>query len=475
MLDYEDLKFKAGLEVHQQLESHKLFCNCQSLVNDFNLINDKTKRKLRASKGELGKVDVASLHEMKKDKEFIYETKHSSSCLVELDEEPPHEINQEALDTALEISLLLNANIVNEIHVMRKIVIDGSNPGGFQRTMLIATNGYIETSKGRVKIPTIYLEEEAAKKVKEDNSSVTYSLDRLGVPLIEIGTDASIKDNEHAKEVAYLIGMILRSTEKVKKGLGTIRQDVNLSIYYKPRIEIKGFQDLRYMSRVIENEVSRLLKLKEIKSEVRRANPDGTTTYLRPMPGEARLYPETDIDEIKITKERLNKIKLPELIVEKAIQLEKKYCITPEQAHNIVKEKYYNLFKEVVVKIKKEYASFLAESMLSIPKEIRRKDNIEYQFNEELFKDVFREFNLGKISKNSILEIFIQDSKSKKINLSDYKVVSEKELKKFIQEMIKKKKDLGFNAVMGIVMSKYKGKVDGRKASEIINQLLDLQ
>ncbi|MDP6642183.1 MAG: Glu-tRNA(Gln) amidotransferase subunit GatE [Candidatus Nanoarchaeia archaeon] len=469
---YKNIKFKAGIEVHQQLETNNLFCSCPSLVNDNNKVSNEIKRKLRAVAGELGEVDVATLHEIKKGREFSYQAKGTSSCLVELDEEPPHEINKEALDTALEISLLFKANIIDELHVMRKIVIDGSNITGFQRTMLIATDGYVNTSKGIVKIPTIYLEEEAAKKINEDENNVNYSLDRLGVPLVEIDTDASIKDPEHAKEVSYIIGMILRSTEKVKRGIGSIRQDVNLSILDKERIEIKGFQDLRYIPKVIDGEILRLSKLKKIKSEVRRANVDGSTTFLRPLPGAARLYPETDVAPIVITRERLAIIKLPELIVERALEIEKNYDISPEQAHNIVKDRYDKLFLDVASKLKKEYSGFLAETMLSIPKELRRKYKIEYKFNDKLFRDVFEAFNLGKISKNSIFEIFLNDSKGKKINLDDYKIIDDKALMKEIEKIVKEKKDLGYNAIIGIIMEKFKGKVDGKKASEIIGKIL---
>ncbi|MCH7679435.1 hypothetical protein IID10_08730 [candidate division KSB1 bacterium] len=198
------------------------------------------KRKHTISESELGKKDIAAEFETKKQKTFIYQAKPTSSCTVELDETPPYELNKDALEIALQVSLLLNAKIVDEIQVMRKLVIDGSNVSGFQRTALIARNGYIETSKGRINIPVIYLEEEAAKKIKETKDTITYSLDRLGIPLIEITTSPDIKDPEHAKETASLLGMILRSTKKVKRGIGTIRQDLNVSIKDGARIEIKG-------------------------------------------------------------------------------------------------------------------------------------------------------------------------------------------------------------------------------------------
>src|SRR3990167_521345 len=258
--DYKGFGFKCGLECHQQIESNKLFCSCPSLVNDDAQADIFFSRKLRAAAGETGLIDQAAAYEMQKGKTFQYDACSSSSCLVEFDEEPPHLVNMHALKVALEVSLLLHAKIVEEIHFMRKTVVDGSNVSGFQRTALIAMNGYIDTSQGRVTIPSICLEEEAAKKLEGHEHLVKFRLDRLGVDLVEIATDASIQDPEHAKEVASLLGMILRSTGKVKRGLGTIRQDVNISIAGHPRVEVKGFQELRYMPTVIQQEITRQIQ-----------------------------------------------------------------------------------------------------------------------------------------------------------------------------------------------------------------------
>jgi glutamyl-tRNA(Gln) amidotransferase subunit E len=301
MLDYKKLNFKCGLELHVQLESPKLFCRCPTLID-----NDKPdliiKRKLRAVAGLAGEKDIAALFEEQRNRTFHYEYSNRYACLIDLDSEPPISINQKSLNTALEISLLLNAKIEPKIVVQRKIVVDGSNPGGFQRTTLIATDGKVKTSKGIVRIPTILLEEDAARKIEDKGSEVIYRLDRLGFPLIEVGTSPDIKDPDHAKETAETLGMILKSTGKIKKGIGTIRQDVNLSIKGKPRVELKGFQDLKSIPKVIEKEIERQLKLKRIKPEVRMVKKDFSTTFLRPLPGEARMYIETDVLETKLTK-----------------------------------------------------------------------------------------------------------------------------------------------------------------------------
>ncbi len=276
-LNYESLGFKCGIEIHQQLDTKKLFCNCPSILRDDNP-HFTVERKLRAVAGETGEIDIAARKEKEKGKKYIYEAYNDTTCLIELDEEPPLSINQEALFIALQVSNILKAEIVDQIQVMRKTVIDGSNTSGFQRTALISRNGILETEKGIIKIDTICLEEESAKIITQDNEKTIYRLDRLGIPLIEIATDAVIKDPEHCKEVAEKLGMILRSC-KVKRGLGTIRQDVNVSIKEGSRIEIKGCQDLRAIPKIVQNEVIRQKKLVQLAKELHDSKASVSEVY----------------------------------------------------------------------------------------------------------------------------------------------------------------------------------------------------
>jgi glutamyl-tRNA(Gln) amidotransferase subunit E len=220
---------KIGFEIHQQINSEKLFCSSPSSLReekeDYVVL-----RRLRPSQSELGVVDEAAMKEFLKGKSFLYQGYNDSICLVELDEEPPRGPNEEAVEIALTVALLLNAQIVDEIHFMRKLVIDGSNTSGFQRTAIIAFDGYLDTDEGRINIPTICLEEEAARKVAEDELTTTYNLDRLGIPLVEITSAPDIKSPTQAREAALKVGELLRATGKVKRGIGTIRQDINVSI-----------------------------------------------------------------------------------------------------------------------------------------------------------------------------------------------------------------------------------------------------
>ncbi len=260
---------KVGLEIHQQVAGKKLFCNCPAeLAGDDEKPNLVVKRILRAVVGETGEVDIAASHEQKKQKYFLYNSYDSYNCLVDIDEEPPQPLNKEALETALVVAQLLHAHIVDEIQVMRKTVVDGSNTTGFQRTSLVAQNGFIEVDGRKIGIDTICLEEDSAKIVERKGDFDVYDLSRLGIPLIEIATDASIDSPERAQKVAEKIGMVLRSTGKVKRGLGTIRQDVNVSIPGGQRVEIKGAQDLKMIPTIVKNEMQRQQILLDVQKQL---------------------------------------------------------------------------------------------------------------------------------------------------------------------------------------------------------------
>lgn len=468
-LDYEKLGFMCGLEIHRQLETRKLFCKCPSIVHDDGEPDFIVKRRLKASAGESGEIDIAAQFEEKKGKEYIYEGKKTSSCLIELDEEPPIGPDNEALMAALEVSLLLNAKTVDEIVFMRKIVIDGSNVSGFQRTALVATNGHIDTSLGKVPIPTICLEEEAAQKVEAGKDFVRYRIDRLGVALIEIATDASIKNPEHAKETAELIGKLLKSTGKVKSGIGTIRQDVNVSIKGRPRVEIKGFQELKSIPLVIETEVKRQMS-HATKAEVRKANPDGSTTFLRPMPGSARMYPETDIKPVKITKAMLDSIVLPELLDEKSLRFQKEYALSSDLAKQVVNNNPF-LFEELASSLKNIEGNLIASALVTYPKEIRRKYNIQSDnLTEENFRAVLSKVNRNEIPKEAVLEILTSYSLGKEPDFSKYKLLGEKDIEKEIRAIIDKNPGANINALMGEAMKTLRGKADGKKVMEILKK-----
>ncbi|WP_440007595.1 Glu-tRNA(Gln) amidotransferase subunit GatE [Halomicrococcus sp. SG-WS-1] len=267
--DYEDLGLVAGLEIHQQLDTEtKLFCECPTRLRDPEEAARTFTRYLHPTKSELGEIDEAALEESQVDREFEY-LAYDTTCLVEEDDEPPHRLDDEAREVVLEIAQLLDMDAVDQAQVMRKIVVDGSNTSGFQRSTLVARDGEIETSEGPVGVEDLMLEEESAQRVEEREDGVLYSLDRLGIPLVEIGTKPDISTPEQAREAAERIGMLLRSTGQVKRGLGTIRQDVNVSIEEGARVEMKGVQSLDDIDDLVRNEVERQVELLAIRDELR--------------------------------------------------------------------------------------------------------------------------------------------------------------------------------------------------------------
>ena len=269
-IDYAKIGLKVGLEIHQQLRTQtKLFCSCPPA-----LFKEEPEitflRRLRPTQSELGQVDPAAFFEFQKGIRIRYEANRATACLVEMDEEPPHPLNMEAVEVVLTASLMMNMQPIDEVHVMRKTVIDGSNTTGFQRTCIIASDGWIKVKGKVIPIQAASLEEDAARKTgtEEDGKTISYRIDRLGIPLIEVATAPVIYSPVEAQEVAFAIGRILRDTGKAMRGLGTIRQDLNVSLPNGALIEIKGVQELELISKVVEYEVQRQLGLIQVKKEL---------------------------------------------------------------------------------------------------------------------------------------------------------------------------------------------------------------
>jgi glutamyl-tRNA(Gln) amidotransferase subunit E len=269
-------RLKVGLEIHQQLDTkNKLFCNCEivdATEHDFTF-----KRNLRPTRSEMGTYDQAALFESKKIKIIKYQSSRNSNCLIESDEEPPVEVNTEALEVVLTLCLALHCTVEDELHVMRKIVIDGSNTTGFQRTILVGRDGFLDVEGVRVGVQSICLEEDAARIINEqvkdnDEGNKIYSLDRLGIPLIEIALEPISNSPTFVTILAQTVGRLLRSTKKVTRGIGSIRQDVNISVDNGPVVEIKGVQQLSQLALIIDYETKRQDGLNQIAKKLTERN-----------------------------------------------------------------------------------------------------------------------------------------------------------------------------------------------------------
>ena len=623
-MENKQYELKVGLEIHQQLASStKLFCRCNGFHDTGNEIYFN--RILRPTQSELGKTDPAALFESRKSKKMNYIANTNTSCLVEADEEPPHEISQEALDIALTISYLLNSEPVDEIHVMRKLVIDGSNTTGFQRTVIIATGGELQVEDISIPVLAINLEEDASRIIEKNEDESTYSLDRLSIPLIEITLAPMKFKEEETEKIALTLGRLMRTTGKVARGIGTIRQDVNISIDGENIIEVKGVQQLDMLTNIIEFENDRQINLVNIKNELlkrglnkdnfttksievsnifkntdsklikkviqangkimaikaqkfkgligqekqkgtrlgrdisslvkffgyggifhsdelpnygitedecrnvnsilknqendgfiiltgRRDNmeiavksienrlkqcligipaetrtptEEGMTNFMRPRPGSARMYPETDIIPVRITDEKRYQIKesLPESY-DRQINNYKQIGLNDKLSIQIFDSKYKSLFEKLVKEIDLP-PNFIAAQLTETLINLSRNDVDISKIKDIDLEVIFVEIQNGVIAKESFEKI-IQDICNNEMKLNDIitkmkeNILSDQDIERIIKEIIILKKDVieekgqeSFSILMGEAMKKLRGKVDGKKVSDKIRELLD--
>ena len=288
--DYRKIGFKSGLEVHQQLLTEKkLFCRCPAgkYSEEFHA---EILRHMRPTLSELGEYDGTALMEFKTKKEIIYRINRATVCTYEMDDTPPFPMNDNALDIAIEIGLLLDSNIVDELHIARKQYLDGSIPTGFQRTAIVCTNGKILYKNRDINIIQMSIEEDSCREISDFGHKRVYNTDRLGMPLIEIVTAPEMKTPFEVAEVNQIIRRLTRSTGDVRVGVGAGREDVNVSVTGGTRIEIKGVSSIKAIPLLTYNEAMRqwnLLKLREelhqrgITEETFEAKVDDVTKLVR--------------------------------------------------------------------------------------------------------------------------------------------------------------------------------------------------
>jgi len=292
-LDYQALGFRSGLEVHYQLlTDRKLFCRCPagrySLRYDAELL-----RHMRPTLSELGEYDGTALMEFKTRKEVVYQVRNDTVCTYEMDDTPPFPPDPETIDIVLEMALLFRSSIVGEIHITRKQYLDGSIPTGFQRTAIIGVEGEIPLADRTVPVVQVSIEEDSCREVRDEGHRITFRTDRLGMPLFEVVTYPEMRTPGEVAEVGWRIGQILRSTGKVRRGIGSVRQDVNVSIDGAPRIEIKGVPRVRAFVSLTHNEALRQKGLLEIREELKRRGigAEDISAHAAPAPAASLDHP----------------------------------------------------------------------------------------------------------------------------------------------------------------------------------------
>jgi len=269
-LDYQAVGLMSGVEIHQQLyTAKKMFCHCPSrrYSEEF---HTRVLRHMRPTLSEMGEYDGTALMEFKKKKEIVYLVNKNSTCTYELDDTPPFLVNEEGLDIAIEIALLLNCSIVDELHITRKQYLDGSIPTGFQRTAIVGVEGWVPVDGKRIGIIQLGYEEDSCREVSDERHTITFRPDRLGMPLIEVVTYPDMHHPIEVARVVEVLGRLLRVTGKVRRGIGSVRQDVNVSVRGGTRIEIKGVPRIAYIPMLVHIEALRQVQLLALRDELHR-------------------------------------------------------------------------------------------------------------------------------------------------------------------------------------------------------------
>ncbi|MCK4505140.1 MAG: Glu-tRNA(Gln) amidotransferase subunit GatE [Candidatus Aegiribacteria sp.] len=268
--DYEEIGLRSGLEIHQQLDTEKkLFCRCPVLPYSQSF-DAEILRHMRPTLSELGEYDGTALMEFKTRKEIIYRINKDTVCTYEMDDTPPFELNLQALDIALEITMLLHCKLISELHIQRKQYLDGSIPAGFQRTTILGVDGWIPYGDRRIGIIQLGLEEDACREVSDRGHDRVYLTDRLGIPLIETVTAPEMVTPYEVAEVAVILSNLARVSSRVRRGIGAARQDVNVSVRGGQRVEIKGVSRIPTIPLLVHNEAFRQVMLLSIKSELKK-------------------------------------------------------------------------------------------------------------------------------------------------------------------------------------------------------------
>lgn len=307
--DYDRIGFMSGLEVHQQLLTEKkLFCNCPAGVfhrnDDYNA---EIVRHMRPTLSELGEYDGTALMEFKTRKEIIYRAKNVTTCTYEVDDTPPFPINRQALDIAIEISLLSKLNIVGEVHITRKQYLDGSIPTGFQRTAIIGVEGEIPLKNKNVRLIQLSIEEDSCREISDIGHTRIYKTDRLGMPLIETVTYPEMINPDEVKEACNYIRFLNRSTGKVRTGIGAARQDVNVSCTGGTRVEIKGVSHTKWIPELTHNEAFRQYALLNIRKKLNARFPDSAQWKMTHAFLDFDMF-EITYEPLKIAREENHKL-----------------------------------------------------------------------------------------------------------------------------------------------------------------------
>ncbi|MDD4484650.1 MAG: Glu-tRNA(Gln) amidotransferase subunit GatE, partial [Methanoregula sp.] len=221
---------------------------------------------------------------------------------------------------------------------------------------------------------------------------------------------------------------------------------------------------------------------KPVPEETRKMLEEGSTAYMRPLPGAERMYPETDVLPVRIDEARWNAVVIPELLTVTAERYAKDLGLDPAVARQMAFSEERPLFEQAVAKgIKPTLAS---RTLLATIKELRRDGVETNKIPDNAIIAVLEAVEKGAAAKEAIPEVLTAIAKGSTVKDAMAKLapsVSRDELAAVIKkivteraEFVTQKQKGALGPLMGVVMQEVRGSVDGKVVSELLRKEIEL-
>lgn len=411
----------------------------------------------------------------------------------------PYPVNQDAIDAAVEIALMLNCEMIKgPVYIQRKHYDYPDLPSGYQRTSLpIGKNGRLNG----VGIWEVHLEEDPGKY---DPVSGRVDYNRSGVPLVEIVTAPDIRSPEEARVFLRELTKVLQYTGKVRPEGGTMRMDTNISLEGGARVEIKNINSVKGAYRALKFEITRQKNLRKrgvkVKQETRaflEAQMITRRMRTKETAEDYRYIPDPDIPPLLITEDKIKEIKkeMPEAPHLKLRRFMEQYGISRDDAWAVTSE--IEMADDVEFEVKqigepKKVADFnrhIIRKVLEYNKLTYRESGL----TGANVTDILNLIDAGRLTATGAESAIrgIIDSKKEisnveeeiveKLGLSQIKEddVVKKAVKQAVAENPKAVDDYkggkpeAFNFIQGQVMRKTKGRADPKTVRELLLKELE--
>jgi glutamyl-tRNA(Gln) amidotransferase subunit E len=202
------------------------------------------------------------------------------------------------------------------------------------------------------------------------------------------------------------------------------------------------------------------------------------------------MYPETDVRPVKITENRLTRIKknMPETLENKEKRFIREYNLSSDLAFQITRSVNLSIF-EHIIKETKISPTLVAATLENTVVSLHRDQILIENLQEYHFINMFKLVEQNELSSQAIPDVLIYLANNPSLSVDEalaatgLSMVGNNEVAEIIrkivrdrEEFIREQGERSFGGLMGIVMKELGGKVDGKTVKQLltaeINKLL---